>query len=291
MSNLVVTKQSGALPMAPEQVDILRKTLFKGFNDDEMAFSLAVCSRTGLDPFMRQVHFTKRKNHATKEETIVITTGIDGFRLTATRTGAYAGSDEPIFVEDEKGPTMARVTVWKIVQGVKCSFTGSARWAEFYPGDGAPGFMWRKMPFVMLAKCAEAQALRKAFPAELSNIYSNEEMGQASNEKTVIQTKAKELTAQVQQTEAVPDFESAAYFSGEHSDIEGAALPDGPGEYVSRVGKNKGKKIKDIKASELSAFVDWYDKEISEGKTPHGDVVEYYNKIHEFIAPFNEEQK
>ncbi len=127
MSNIVVTKQSASLPIPAEQVDILRKTLFKGFNDDEMSFSLAVCTRTGLEPFLRQVHFTKRKNKQTNEETIVITTGIDGFRLTASRTGVYAGSDEPIFKEDDKGPLEAKVTVWKIVQGVRCPFTATAR--------------------------------------------------------------------------------------------------------------------------------------------------------------------
>src|SRR3990167_8379416 len=116
---------------------------------------------TGPYPFFRQNHFTKRKSKS--GEAIVITTGIDGFRLTASRTGAYAGSDEPVFKEDEKGPLAATVTVWKLVQGVRCAFTATARWVEYYPGDGPDGFMWRKMPYVMLAKCAEALALRKAF--------------------------------------------------------------------------------------------------------------------------------
>jgi hypothetical protein len=70
------------------------------------------------------------------------------------------------------------VTVWKILSGVRCPFTATAHWAEYYPGD-AQGWAWKKMPHVMLGKCAEALALRKAFPAELSGVYTFEEMEQS----------------------------------------------------------------------------------------------------------------
>lgn len=259
MNDLVVTKQSGALPMPSEQVDILRKTLFKGFNDDEVAFSLAVSARTGLDPFLRQVHFTKRKNRQTNEETIVITTGIDGFRLTAARTGCYAGSDEPIFKEDDKGPLEAKVTVWKIVQGVRCPFTATARWSEFYPGDGTPGFMWRKMPFVMLGKCAEAQALRKAFPAELSNIYSNEELDHSKNERKIAEAaKTQELTDAIKATEEAPEFEAATYFDGDPEPPAETPQIGEIGDSLFTVGKkHKGKMLKAIPLRDLAEFLDW----------------------------------
>src|SRR3990167_9312826 len=175
MTNAVTIKNQSALSQAfsTEQVDILRKTLFKKFNDDEIQFSLAVCGRTGLDPFSRQVHFRKQRDNNSGEDVILIITGIDGFRLTASRSGAYAGSDEPVFEMGSGGgkPIKATVTVWRVVGGVRCPFTASARWDEYYPGDKM-GFMYRKMPYTMLGKCAEAQALRKAFPAELSNVYS-----------------------------------------------------------------------------------------------------------------------
>jgi len=255
MSDLVITKQSSALPMSAEQADILKKTLFKGFTDDEVAFSMAVCSRTGLDPFVRQIHFTKRKNRKTNEETIVITTGIDGFRLTANRTGAYAGSDAPVFEGDDKGLISASVTVWKIVAGQRYAFTAKVYWDEYYPGD-PEGFMWRKMPRTMLSKCAEALALRKAFPAELSGVYSHEEMQQASSAREVnpaAAKKAKELTESVQATEAKPEFEASSYFE---ADPEPQEL--GIGDTIFNVGKkNKGKKLRQIPLKELAEFVDW----------------------------------
>ena len=98
----------------------------------------------------------------------------------ADRTGKYAGNDEPVF-DGRIGeyPAKATVTVWKIVGGVRCNFSASAYWQEYYPGD-IKGFQWRKMPHVMLAKCAEAAALRKAFPADLSGVYTHDEMEQAN---------------------------------------------------------------------------------------------------------------
>ena len=71
------------------------------------------------------------------------------------------------------------MTVYKIVGGQRCGFTATARWDQYFPGE-KQGFMWKKMPHLMLGKCAEALAIRKAFPAELSGLYTQEEMQQAS---------------------------------------------------------------------------------------------------------------
>jgi hypothetical protein len=73
------------------------------------------------------------------------------------------------------------VTVYKMIAGQRCPFTATARWDQYYPGD-SQGFMWRKMPHLMLGKCAEGLALRKAFPAELAGAYVKEEMDQAHAE-------------------------------------------------------------------------------------------------------------
>jgi hypothetical protein len=128
-----------------ERIDVVRRTVAKDCNDHEFALFLLQCKRTGLDPLARQIHVTKRKGQ------VVIQTGIDGYRLIADRTGRYAGNDDPVF-DDEGRPRRATVTVYKIVGAVRCPFTATARWDQYYPGD-AVGFMWKKMPHLMLGKC------------------------------------------------------------------------------------------------------------------------------------------
>jgi len=164
----------------PEKVDLIRKMAAQDATPDELKLFLYQASRTGLDPLARQIYFQKRYNKSRNRFELTIITGIDGYRLVADRTGQYAGNDDPVF-DDEEHPRKATVTVYKIIGTVRCPFTASARWDQYYPGD-AQGFMWRKMPHLMLGKCAEALALRKAFPAELSGLYIKEEMDQADSE-------------------------------------------------------------------------------------------------------------
>jgi phage recombination protein Bet len=172
-----------------DQIQLLKDTVCKGITDDEFKIFCYAVRRTGLDPFMKQIHAVKRRNSKTGKEDMTIQVGIDGYRLTADRTLLYAGCDDAVF-DNEQEPTKAVVTVYKIVQGVRCAFTASARWNEYYPGDGNQGFFWRKMPCGMLAKVAEALALRKAFPAELSGLYTNEEMAQADKDRPQQEVKA-----------------------------------------------------------------------------------------------------
>lgn len=177
MTNLPATQQ--AQEIAPtwtrEQVELIKRTVANNATDDELNLFMYTAARTGLDPLLRQIHFVKRNTRDGGKATIQ--TGIDGYRLLADRTGKYAGNDDPVF-DDEEKPRKATVTVYKLVNGVRCPFTATARWDQYFPGD-AQGFMWKKMPHLMLGKCAEALALRKAFPAELSGVYTHEEMEQA----------------------------------------------------------------------------------------------------------------
>src|SRR5262249_39029077 len=92
-----------------------------------------------------------------------------------------AGNDDPeyTFKDGETVvPLTASVTVYRLVQGQRCPFKASARWAEYKPPAGQD-HMWLKMPQLMLGKCAEALALRKAFPKQLHGIYERAEMAQA----------------------------------------------------------------------------------------------------------------
>ena len=183
----MVSRGADLPAFTPEQVEVLRNTVAKGATDPELEFFGMVCKRTGLDPFARQIHFIKRKGQ------VAFQTGIDGYRVTAHRTLEHAGTDDTVFGEvggievpaaggkkrTIEHPKSATVTVYRIVQGQRCAFTATARWAEYYPGEGDEGFMWRKMPYGQLGKCAEALALRKAFSAELAGVYTHEEMDQA----------------------------------------------------------------------------------------------------------------
>lgn len=172
-----------------DQVDLLKRTVCLGSTDDEFRLFLHVAERSGLDPFARQIHAVKRWSAEQKRETMAIQTGIDGYRLIADRTGKYAGNDDAEYgpPSTESGvevPEWARVTVHKLVAGEARAFSATARWREYRQTkrDGGLTRMWAQMPYLMLAKCAEALALRKAFPAELSGLYTHEEMAQADNE-------------------------------------------------------------------------------------------------------------
>ncbi len=157
---------------SPDMVALIKRSAGKDLTEDELELFLYTCSRTGLDPLARQIYAIKRGGKMT------IQTAIDGYRAIADRTGKLAGISDPIF-DDESGkyPNKATVTVKKLVESHLADFTATARWGEYNAG----GPMWAKMAFLMLGKCAEALALRKAFPADLSGVYTTEEMQQADN--------------------------------------------------------------------------------------------------------------
>ena len=161
--------------ITPDQVDLIKSQIAVGATDDELKLFLHVADKSGLDPLSKQIYFIKRSGKMT------IQTAIDGFRSIADRTGQYIGSSDPIFEDNGKIPAKATVTVNKVVGGVVGNFTATARWDEYYPGK-SQGFMWDKMPHTMLGKCAEALALRKAFPAQLSGLYTGDEMAQAGKD-------------------------------------------------------------------------------------------------------------
>jgi phage recombination protein Bet len=172
----MATAELARVTYTDDQVALISRTIAPGLSPDELTLFMAVCQRTGLDPFAKQIYGQKRSGK------LVIQTGIDGYRLIADRTGCYVGNDDPVF-DDEDNPRKATVTVYKMVNGQRCPFSASARWEQYFPGE-QQGFMWKKMPHLMLGKCAEALALRKAFPAELSGLYTDTEMEQADTRTT-----------------------------------------------------------------------------------------------------------
>jgi len=154
---------------------------------EESEYYIHCLRKYNLDPMQRQIcavwRWDKnavRPDGVLGDEVMTVQTQIDGFRCIAARTGQYAGSDDPVFEYDDTGSIIkCTKTVWRIVKGVRCPFTQPAYWDEYIPpGDGA--FMWKRMKHCMIAKCAEALALRTAFPADLGGLYVDAEMEQGN---------------------------------------------------------------------------------------------------------------
>lgn len=166
----------------PEQTQLISTTIAPGCSTDELRLFAYACQRTGLDPFSKQIYAIKRGGKMT------IQAGIDGLRSIAERTGQLDGSETHWCGEDgvwtdvwlsSKPPAAAKTILHR--KGASHPFVGVARFADYNAGQG----LWSKMPAAMIAKCSEALALRKAFPADLSGVYSTDEMDQAVEPVTV----------------------------------------------------------------------------------------------------------
>ena len=174
-----------------EKRELLARTLCNGASRDELDLFFNICERTGLDPFARQIYAVRRYDRKAGREVMQTQVSIDGFRLVAQRSGEYAGQTAVAYCGtdgrwvdvwlNEEPPAAARVGVYR--KGFVEAVTAIALFREYAQRskDGYLTGMWGKMPTVMIAKCAEALALRKAFPAELSGLYTPEEMAQADN--------------------------------------------------------------------------------------------------------------
>jgi len=207
--NNVVAFREAPLPMrprdyTPSQLALVRRTVAKDCDNTEFDLFIEIAKRVGLDPFRRQIYaIVTNKGNADKRQMVTVT-GIDGYRAVAARNSDYRPDEqEPEYTYDEAlknpdtnplGLVKAVVTAFKGDKPVR----GVAYWEEFAPlkeewkydpeqGKKTPSGVfkidatsnWRKMGRIMLAKCAEAQALRKGWPEDLSGVYVTEEMHQA----------------------------------------------------------------------------------------------------------------
>jgi len=217
-----LTAQTSAIRTA------LRTSLYPGASDESVDMVLAYCQAGQFDPMTKPVHIVPMRDSKTKQYRDVIMPGIGLYRIQAARTGQYAGVSDPVWGPDTTAdldgtkitfPAWCKIVVKRILSdGTMAEFAATERWMENYANSGydkqrgvisdAPNAMWKKRPYAQLAKCAEAQALRKAFP-EIGAQPTFEEM----EGKTLDAENAPVMTVVADSTPAMP-----------------AALPDCPSD-------------------------------------------------------------
>ncbi|MER5706027.1 phage recombination protein Bet [Streptomyces sp. NPDC002122] len=201
MSTDIATTTGGSLAIRPDQTawtpDQQAVLQQSGIDSDvtgaELSAFLHLCQRTELDPFSRQIYLIGRWNGQQRRKVFTPQTSIDGYRVIAHRViaehGASLGYEDTLWCDksgrwhdvwlSDEPPAAAKVVVVRNGQ----RFPAVARYSEYVQTkkDGSTTGMWSKMPATMTAKCAEALALRMAFPHDLAGVYTAEEMAQADN--------------------------------------------------------------------------------------------------------------
>lgn len=206
MSNLPAIIQSRNISV--EAYNVMKNVLYPNAQDESIILVHDYCVARKLDPLKKPVHIVPIYDKKLKRNVDTVWPSIAEVRITASRTGIYAGKDKIVFGPDvtkefepeewndhqkkyvKTGrkfsvtfPESAQITVYKMVGNTRCPYTEDVRWLETYArtkGD-APNEMWQKRPYAQLAKCVEAAALRAAFPEEVGSEYIVEEAHRVSD--------------------------------------------------------------------------------------------------------------
>lgn len=177
---------------APEVRNALQTSLYPGAHPDSIDMVLAYCKASRLDPMKKPVHIVPMWDNNSRQMRDVIMPGIGLYRTDAARTGEFAGITEPEFgpmITERIGsiemtyPEWCKITVSRrLATGEIATFTALEYWIENYAikggkdKDQSPNAMWSKRPRGQLAKCTEAQAIRKGFPEAVGSAPTAEEM-------------------------------------------------------------------------------------------------------------------
>lgn len=179
--------QTAVAQFNPDQLKLVRETVAKGTTEAEFKLFIEICRYRGLNPFARQIYAIVRSANDASKRQMTIQTSIDGYRLLAENSGRYAGQVGPEWCGDDgiwkdvwlldKPPVAARVGILR--KDFSQVTWGVAKYKAFFVQQNP---LWTKMPDHMLAIRAEAIGLRKAFPDQMSGIYTKEEMEQADDD-------------------------------------------------------------------------------------------------------------
>lgn len=167
----------------------LQNSVFPGAKDESILLAVDYCKARKLDILKKPCHIVPMSvtdaKTGNKNWRDVIMPGIYEQRITAFRTGQMAGQDEPVFGDTVtfrgiEAPEWCRVTVYRFINNERCAFSHTEYFSEACATtkEGKPNSMWSKRPRGQLAKCAEAGALRKAFPDELGGVITADEVNE-----------------------------------------------------------------------------------------------------------------
>lgn len=265
MSNLPAVQSE---KFTSREIDLLRNTYAKGLNDTELSLFLKQAEAMNLNPFTKEIYGMPVKGR------LVLITSIAGLRKIAHQSGNYLGCVVTVTMNGTV-PLSAEATVKKLVAGHVAEFKAEVLFSEYNTGE----FNWKKMPVTMLKKVAEAHALRMAYPT-VENLYEESEVG-LINKGRGESERAAELTEKFQASEPRevtphPDIHNDLPLSlstdsdddDETVDNPVDSVDNNPGEYVIGIGKNTGKKIKEIPKEDLEGFLKWaYSQEKLSPKT------------------------
>ena len=192
MSTALATQQGGSLAISDQELlGVLESSLYPGASSDSIKMVIGYCKAAKLDVMQKPVHIVPIWDSKSGRMRDVIMPGVGLYRTQAARSDAYAGVSEPEFgpdiTENIGGVTITYPAWCKVIvrramkSGNIAEFAATERWKENYAVKGgkeksiAPNAMWIKRPYGQISKCAEAQALRKAFP-EVGSAPTSDEM-------------------------------------------------------------------------------------------------------------------
>jgi phage recombination protein Bet len=277
-----------------EKIELIKHTVAVGATDLELQFFIEQCKRTGLDPVTRQIYFIKDKNGK-----VNIQTSIDGLRLIAERSENYEGQTSPVWCGNDgvwkdvwlskTPPSACKVGVYK--KGFRDALYAIALFDEYAQRNfkGELNYIWGSKPALMLAKVAEALALRKAFPNDMSNIYTKDEYTpEVATEAPKMINKIVEVRPVGQFKNEQPVFDEAPPINDvpeefQEQNFEQGSAENNPENYVIPFGKFKGQKVIDVPIGQLRNYSDYLIKSANEKGKEISPEVSYFISMAEMV--------